>query len=892
MEDVCLPEWIAGQGTPLAPPYRHRGTLVLGLPNRHDAIVVLPTGDWGGERRGLGVADEAIGKMRSLPHGHCSPVAASAEKVRVQEEGRTQATVGTASRQRRVWNVVSIIRRHFGAVRGDLLSMASFSASIVTKFEAGATFVFGSWLCTANQEGELQHQLRDVVAAPASPHAQTTPRGSRKTLNSDTISGSYPTRRSTWRPKQIQTRADHVNSTPVKRQDQATRPRLPGGLQITSDFRQGSTIRTVTTTPRAPRNSGSDSRGSKTPPRGSRAPQFPFGITNSAAIYQKHLKRKFRQPRRATSDLVMTTTPSGVIVHWPDIDPEVALHEANVPSTVRDILPLLPFQEGRELPVTMSNRKTRPNNPGRQSCVILNDHSDEEVVSDDASTVDGETDADRELRVERNRNRALRRRFIQRKNLNAEFDKEGIFNSPVANIMFGVSVFEGFQATPDINLAKARLEAAAVMVDRLDGGRSASKSKSSSRHQAPSARRQSSHYGSSAGRTKDMARPREEPRRPREEPPRSNRREEPRPAPTSHVADSAGGYDVPNPDALPCYTRTIRVSSFPRKFKPPGITNFDGKQDPNIWLRRYSSAIEASGGDDISKMLYFPVAMEQGPLTWLESLHPDSIDSWHALKKAFVSNYQGSFERPGSKYELRACKQKPDESLRDYNRRFFAIKASCVPIPDSEVIDYFQEGMTDRSLFRDFGHNRPRDLEELRALVSNWMDTDDQERERYGKRSANPGRRNQEDNRDQPRDSFQRNSNNPRKRPTEPKLTFTELDGDIDEFRYPHGAQYNVVRTDAKLQCSVGTAKPSGRSAAAGAPAGRVCGVEGEGSAIFPLTWAPVDRASLQITLQPASAAAHISAHRSAPRVDSTLAGLAYLSGPKLGRRFCLQTVG
>nr|CAB3498769.1 unnamed protein product [Digitaria exilis] len=649
--------------------------------------------------------------------------------------------------------------------------MASFSASIVTKFEAGASFVFGSWLCIANQEGELQHQLRDVVAALASPRAQTTPQGSRKTLNSDTIVS--------YSEEYMASEADSSPGRPP------TCPRLPGELRITSDSRQGSTVRTVTATPRAPRNPSSSSRETKTSPRESCAPQFPFGLTNSATIYQKYLKKKVLQPRQATSDLVMTSTPSGVIVHWPDMDPEVALLEANVPSTVRDILPLLPFQEGRELPVAMGNRKTGPNNPGRQSCVILNDHSDDEVVSDDAPTEEGETDADRELRVERNRNRALRRRFIQRKNLNSEFDKEGIFNSPVANIMFGVSVFEGFQATLEIDLAKARLEAAAVMVDRLDGGRSSSKSKSSSRHQAPSARRQSNHYGSSAGRTKDMARPREEPRRPREEPPRSQRREEPRPArshitpndarneilriregrATSHVADSAGRCDAPNPDALPCYTRAIRVSSFPRKFKPPGIANFDGKQDPNIWLRRYSSAIEASGGDDISKMLYFPVAMEQGPLTWLESLHPDSIDSWHALKKAFVSNYQGSFERPGSKYELRACKQKPDESLRDYNRRFFAIKASCVPIPDSEVIDYFQEGMTDHSLFRDFGHNRPRDLEEFRALVSNWMDTDDQERERYGKRSANPGRKNQEDSRDQPRDSFQRNGNNPRKRP-------------------------------------------------------------------------------------------------------------------------------
>lgn len=122
---------------------------------------------------------------------------------------------------------------------------------------------------------------------------------------------------------------------------------------------------------------------------------------------------------------------------------------------------------------------------------------------------------------------------------------------------------------------------------------------------------------------------------------------------------------------------------------PLGINNYDGKMDPNIWLRWYSSVVEAAGGNDTTMMLNFPDVMEQTPLTWLESLCPDSIDSWHALKKAFVTNYQGSFEGPGNKYDLRSCKQRHDESLREFNRRFWAIKATCVPIPDNEVTDYF-----------------------------------------------------------------------------------------------------------------------------------------------------------------------------------------------------------
>lgn len=118
----------------------------------------------------------------------------------------------------------------------------------------------------------------------------------------------------------------------------------------------------------------------------------------------------------------------------------------------------------------------------------------------------------------------------------------------------------------------------------------------------------------------------------------------------------------------------------------------------NIWLRRYSSPIEAAGGDDITKMLCLPVVMEQAPLTWLESFGPDSIDSWHSLKKVSVTNFHCSFECSGNKYEHGSCKQKPDESLHKYNRRFWVKKATCIPIPNAEIINMFQNGMNNHTL--------------------------------------------------------------------------------------------------------------------------------------------------------------------------------------------------
>ena len=85
--------------------------------------------------------------------------------------------------------------------------------------------------------------------------------------------------------------------------------------------------------------------------------------------------------------------------------------------------------------------------------------------------------------------------------------------------------------------------------------------------------------------------------------------------------------------------------------------------------------------------------MDPSPLTWLEAVPERSIDSWHALKKVFVNNFQGSSNRLDSKYALSSCKQRSDESMREYNRWFWEKKSTCVQLSECEVIDIFQEGM-------------------------------------------------------------------------------------------------------------------------------------------------------------------------------------------------------
>jgi hypothetical protein len=46
------------------------------------------------------------------------------------------------------------------------------------------------------------------------------------------------------------------------------------------------------------------------------------------------------------------------------------------------------------------------------------------------------------------------------------------------------------------------------------------------------------------------------------------------------------------------------------------------------------------------------MALDPAPLTWLESLNNNSIDSWEGLKKVFIDNFQGAITRAGTHHDL------------------------------------------------------------------------------------------------------------------------------------------------------------------------------------------------------------------------------------------------
>jgi hypothetical protein len=110
--------------------------------------------------------------------------------------------------------------------------------------------------------------------------------------------------------------------------------------------------------------------------------------------------------------------------------------------------------------------------------------------------------------------------------------------------------------------------------------------------------------------------------------------------------------------------------------------------------------------------------LESVPLTWPESLTPNSIDSWEDLKQAFIDNFQGPVIRAGIRHDLSQVKQEMNKTLRSYTQRFFEIRATIANITDEYVIRCFQNGLFSKHTYHDFGCNCPTTAMELRDMMA------------------------------------------------------------------------------------------------------------------------------------------------------------------------------
>ncbi|GJN31799.1 hypothetical protein PR202_gb20243 [Eleusine coracana subsp. coracana] len=119
--------------------------------------------------------------------------------------------------------------------------------------------------------------------------------------------------------------------------------------------------------------------------------------------------------------------------------------------------------------------------------------------------------------------------------------------------------------------------------------------------------------------------------------------------------------------------------------------------------------IWSAEGDFYVMANYLPVCLDPAIRIWLTSLPEESITSWGDLNKKLIKTIQATCNRPGNHFDLTRIKQKTDEPLRDYIKRFYAKKTEIPNVSDQQIIAAFQGGICSDDLVREIGQ-RNHDL--------------------------------------------------------------------------------------------------------------------------------------------------------------------------------------
>ena len=95
---------------------------------------------------------------------------------------------------------------------------------------------------------------------------------------------------------------------------------------------------------------------------------------------------------------------------------------------------------------------------------------------------------------------------------------------------------------------------------------------------------------------------------------------------------------------------------------------------------------------------YFHVALRGTARLWLMNLPPGSVGSWGKLCEKFVTNFNGSFTRPGTHGDVLTIRQRKGETLRQYIQCFSQVRNTIPCISPTAVIMAFSEGVTNKRL--------------------------------------------------------------------------------------------------------------------------------------------------------------------------------------------------
>jgi hypothetical protein len=160
----------------------------------------------------------------------------------------------------------------------------------------------------------------------------------------------------------------------------------------------------------------------------------------------------------------------------------------------------------------------------------------------------------------------------------------------------------------------------------------------------------------------------------------------------------------------------LREVKWPARFKAGQIDQYDDSSNPEEFIKVYQTVIEAVDGDDWVMANFLHTTLSGATRSWLIILPEGSIHSWDHLCAMFIENFQGTYECLRAE-TLKTIKQKHDESLRDYAKRFCNARNDIPHIQDIEIINTFRDGVNDVKTVEEIAMKNSKMVADLLAVA-------------------------------------------------------------------------------------------------------------------------------------------------------------------------------
>nr|GEV49631.1 hypothetical protein [Tanacetum cinerariifolium] len=200
----------------------------------------------------------------------------------------------------------------------------------------------------------------------------------------------------------------------------------------------------------------------------------------------------------------------------------------------------------------------------------------------------------------------------------------------------------------------------------------------------------------------------------------------------SESEDSGGGHqkssgeedDLSQPwvcEETNPFTPRIRYFDFPKTRMPSHIKTYDGSEDPQDHLKIFQAAAKTERWAMPTWCHKFNSTLTGNARVWFDDLPPESIDTYHDLKKAFLKNYLQQKKYIKDPIELHNIKQRNRESTKDFVRRYNLENRDVKGVPECMRISGFVHGITNLELIKRFHDKIPIMVDEMMRVTTSSL---------------------------------------------------------------------------------------------------------------------------------------------------------------------------